>query len=361
MCLQVPDDLTSLLFRLLACQLANQREILKLLDPGREQVTGMLKISDNLFSEVITAIKKLKQDPSTHRETDPVSLAPEVKLETRSELCNTSSSNSTCVDVKRDLVESEGSDAATTSSKVPLQRTPPSHEPPTQSNTADNEKTVGVSTFKENQLPQRAVPGGFAASYEETVAASKEEQKLLGNVLLIRGVLEDAAVQPHGDEHQRAVLLLSPCAHLAKVTSAHRIGQERNILCVELDQPAARAVVDFFWANRDQFPLATMVVTPSRAPSLQRAVRRLYELQKILERRLPQLNARVVRGTCLLLRGTDYFTAFALIAPGLILSNGDAIPSSLLLDNPEHPVVIQQNDPLAHTYYKAHDHFVRVD
>lgn len=83
-------------------------------------------------------------------------------------------------------------------------------------------------------------------------------------------------------------------------------------------------------------------MVPSRAPSLQLAVRRLYELQKILERRLPQLDARVVRGTVLLLRGSDYFTAFASVAPGLLLSNGDAIPSSLLLENPDHPVAIQQ-------------------
>ncbi len=166
---------------------------------------------------------------------------------------------------------------------------------------------------------------------------------------------------PPGDEPQFAKLLLSPCTHLAQVISANRIGKQQNILRVELDQPAAQAVVDFFWANRNRFPSSTMSLAPSRAPALQLAVRRLHSIQRILNDRLPELNARIVKGRGLLLRGTNYFTAFASVAPGLVLSNGDAIPSSLLLEDPNHPVVLQKNDPLSHSYCKAEDHFAETD
>jgi hypothetical protein len=341
MCLQVPEDLTPLLFQLLGCVLVNQRELMKLIDPQCQQTKEMRTLNDNVFAVLAPVLQKLQPTSSTRREADAVSL-PVVDVKFEPSPQPRDSSSYTCVDITGPAVSSEGDD-----------ETAPAN--------VNREKTARATRAdkKLSANTQNTIPPGWCGNFERNVAAVKEEQKSRRNILLIRGVLEDPV--PPGDETQLAKSLLSPCAHLAQVTGAYRIGNQRNILRVELDQPAAQPVVDFFWANRDCFPSSTMSLAPSRVPALQLAVRRLHSLQKILNDRLPQLNARIVKGRGLLLRGTNYFTTFASVAPGLVLSNGDAIPSSLLLDNPNHPVVLQKNDPLSHSYCKAVDYFAEID
>jgi hypothetical protein len=361
MCLQVPDDLTPLLFQLLSCVLINQRVMMKILDPQSEHTQGGLTMNDSVFSVLPDLLQRLKATPLTPPKTAVVSSAPDVKFDPVS---NPSESRDyERVNVPGATVSSVGSDATSSinlSCHEKVQRPPPPSTSVEPSNLASGMETAGASHAKEKQPPstQYRASGGFVGDFDRNVAAAREEQKSLQNIVLIRGVLDEAVAQ--GEELELAQTMLSPCSHLASATSAFRIGTQQNILRVELDKPLARAVVDFFWTNRQLFPSPTMCVTPSRAPSVQLAVRRLHQLQKILERRLPQLKARIVKGRGLLLRGTNHFSAFASMAPGLVLSNGDVISSSLLLENPDHPLDMQNNLP-THSYYKAHDHFVDVD
>jgi hypothetical protein len=351
MCLQVPEDLTPLLFQLLTCVLLNQRQVMKMLDPQYEQTKGLLAMNDSVFSVLLPVLDQLTETSATRRDADPVPPVPDVKCEPTSQLSDTSSSSFVVAATPSVAVRNECNDASSAvnlSRKEDLPRLLPSRAPPA----CPTEK-------KRPSGAQYRPTGGFIGDFDRNVAAAKEEQKALKNVLLIRGVLNEAV--PQGEELQLARSLLAPCSHIARATSASRIGTHRNILRVELDQPSARAVVDFFRINRQLFSSPTMSVIPSRAPSIQLAVRRLHDLREILERRLPHFNAQIVKGRGLLLRGTDHFTAFAAMAPGLVLSNGDVIPSSLLLENPEHPLGTQKNDPLIHSYYKAHDHFVEID
>ncbi len=149
MCSQLPDDLTSLLFRLLACQLVNQREILKLLDPSREKVAEMLKINDNMITEFVPVITKLKQTSSSQRVPDPVSPVPDRTLAPRPELSGTSSPNN--VDVTRAAVKREHSEVntfANVSGKEEEGDQPPSHAPPAQMNVMDVARTVAVRKEK---------------------------------------------------------------------------------------------------------------------------------------------------------------------------------------------------------------------
>jgi hypothetical protein len=344
MCLQVPDDLTPLLFNVLACILANQREMVKLLDTSCDKTKDLLAMTDSAFSVLLPILTKLQETSSTRRDVDPISPVPaDVKFETSSH--HSVKQNFSRVDVN-------GSAKASARNDTPKQLK--AAELHTSEKTVKAVKTEARFSGIENTR----LGCGFLGDFQRNVAASKKEQERRRNVLLIRGVLDEAV--PTSDELELARSLLSPCANIASVVKAYRMGTQQNILGVELDRPSARAVVDFFWANRQAFPSLTMSVAPSRAPSLQYAVRQLHNLQKLLAHHLPQLNPRIVKGTGLLLRDRDHFTAFAAVAPGLVLSNGDAISLSLFREKSDHPVTFQKNGCTSN-YYQADDRFVEID
>jgi hypothetical protein len=345
MTLYVPDDFTPLLFRLLACLLANQRDIMKMIDPECKQVKEMLTINDSVYSQLLPVLKKLQEIESSPRPTYSVSRAADVKSEPtkHSELCDASSRDGdTHADDIKPVAVTSKYERKTTSTDVS------SISKPVPSALASS----GQSGVR-NNFPAR----DFVGDFKQKVAASKEEQKLRRHVLLVRGVMEAVT---HGDELQLAQRLLSPCSSIARVMNARRIGTQRNILRVELDQPLARTVVDFFYSNRQSFTSSTMSVAPSRAPSLQRAVRRLHHLQQVIKDRLPQLNPQIIEGTGLRLCGTNHFTAYASLAQGLVLMNGDILPFSHL-ENPDHPIIIQKKDSITGDFYYGHDHFSQVD
>jgi hypothetical protein len=330
MCLQVPDDLTPLLFNVLACLLANQREMAKLLDPSSDKTKDLLKMTYSAFSVLLPILTNMQEIPTMRPGIDPVSPVP--------------------ADVN--IVPAS---AALSSSNA---KRPPSAFALSVPVTCINVSEIGAEEKQSSDVQHVLPAGGFSGDFKRNVAASQEEQKTRRNVLLLRGVLDRTVT--HADDLQLAQSLLSPCSNIASVVSASRIGTQQNILRVELDQPSARAVVDFFWANRQLFPSPTMSVAPSRVPSLQYAVRRMHDLHRVLQHRLPQLKPQVIKGTGLLLRGTDYFTAYAAAASGLLLSNGDAIPF-FLLEKSDQAVIVQKRDRTMSDYYQAEDHFIVID
>lgn len=234
MSLQVPDDLTPLFFKLLACVLANQREIMKLLDPSCEQTKETLTMNDSPFSVLLPILKKLEVTPSTRQDAVPVSPVPaDVKFEPAPQLSDTG--NCSRVDVNRRTVTSVSNGTCA------------------QLSTADpraSEKTVRAVKAEEKRssgVENTQLGCGIFGDFHQNVAASKKEQQTRRNILLIRGVLDEAV--PTRDELDLATSLLSLCSHITSLVKAYPMGTQQNILGVKLDKSSARAVADFFWAN----------------------------------------------------------------------------------------------------------------
>jgi hypothetical protein len=111
MSLQVPEDLTPLLFQLLGCVLVNQRQLMMLIDPECEKTNEMQTLNENVSAVLAPVLLKLQPTPSTRRETDPVSPPVlDVKFEPSPQQCL--SDSYTC-DTTGHAVPRKGNDAAT--------------------------------------------------------------------------------------------------------------------------------------------------------------------------------------------------------------------------------------------------------